>query len=170
LARIERAVAADVPEILSFIRALAEYERLADHVVATEEDLRESLFGPRPAAEVVFVRAGGERVAFALFFETYSTFLGRRGLHLEDLFVKPAHRGRGYGKALLVHLARVAVERGCGRFEWAALDWNAPAIAFYEKLGAVALDEWRTFRLTGASLEAVARLPQDGEDGGEVGG
>jgi GNAT superfamily N-acetyltransferase len=106
----------------------------------------------------VFVREGGERVGFALFFQTYSRFLGRRGLYLEDLFVKPEHRGRGYGRALLVHLARLAVARGCGRFEWAVLDWNAPAIGFYEKMGAVMLREWRTCRVTGERLDALARL------------
>ena len=157
-ALIERATAADVPDILSFVRALAEYERLADAVVATEEALRETLFGARPAAEVVFARVGDERVGFALFFETYSTFLGQRGLHLEDLFVKPEHRGQGHGKTLLAHLARVAVERGCGRFEWAVLDWNAPSIAFYKNLGAQPMDDWTTFRVTGAALTALARL------------
>ena len=155
---IESATVDDVAEILAFIRALAEYEHLSEHVVATEESLRESLFGERPAAEVVFLREGGERVGFAIFFQTYSTFLGRRGLYLEDLFVKPEHRGRGYGKALLVHLAGLAVARGCGRFEWAVLDWNAPAIGFYEKMGAVMLHEWRTCRLTGERLDALAGL------------
>jgi len=162
VADIEPATVADVPDILSFIRALAEYEHLAEHVVATEDALRASLFGPQPAAEVVFVREGDERVGFALFFETYSTFLGRKGLYLEDLFVKPEYRGRGHGRALLVHLSQEAVARGCGRFEWAALEWNTPAIGFYEKLGAVRLTEWRTFRLAGESLEALARLPQRG--------
>jgi GNAT superfamily N-acetyltransferase len=155
---IEPASAADVPEILAFIRALAEYERLSHAVVATEQALHESLFGERPAAEVVFVCAGDERVGFALFFETYSTFLARRGLYLEDLFVKPEHRGRGYGKALLAHLARVAVERGCGRFEWAVLDWNEPSIAFYKSLGAQPMDEWTTFRVTGDALQTLAQL------------
>ena len=154
---IERATAADVPEILAFIRGLAEYERLESSVVATEEKLRESLFGARPAAEVIFVRNGSERVGFALFFETYSTFLGQRGLYLEDLFVKPEHRGLGYGKALLVHLARLAVDRGCGRFEWSVLGWNEPAIGFYRRLGAQPMEEWHLFRLTGAPLEALAR-------------
>jgi GNAT superfamily N-acetyltransferase len=126
-------------------------------VVATEAGLHEALFGPRPAAEVVFARAGDARVGFALFFESFSTFVGRRGLYLEDLFVKPEHRGRGYGQALLVHLARLAVERGCGRFEWSALDWNAPAIGFYEKLGAERMTGWLLFRLSGGALEALAR-------------
>jgi len=154
---IESATRADVPEILSFIRALAEYEHLSADVVATEDGLRESLFGPHPCGEVVFARDGGVRVGFALFFHTYSTFLGRKGLYLEDLFVKPEHRGRGYGKALLQHLANVAIERGCGRFEWAVLHWNAPAIGFYEKLGARAMNEWTVYRVTGAALQALAR-------------
>jgi GNAT superfamily N-acetyltransferase len=156
--RIERATAADVPDILAFIQGLAEYERLLDNVVATEERLRDSLFGARPAAEVVFACAGDERVGFALFFETYSTFLAQRGLYLEDLFVKPEHRGQGYGKALLAHLARIALERGCGRFEWAVLDWNAPSIGFYKSLGARPMEEWTTFRLTGDALESLASL------------
>lgn len=153
---IERATAADVPDILAMIRGLAEYERLAHECVATEEGLRESLFGERPAAEVIFARAGGERVGFALFFTNYSTFLGRAGIYLEDLFVRPEHRGRGYGKALLVHLARLAVERRCGRLEWAVLDWNTPAIEFYKSLGAVPMHEWTVFRVTGPALETLA--------------
>jgi len=162
--RIEPATAADVAEILSFIRALAEYERLADRVVATEESLRASLFGERPAAEVVFARAGADRVGFALFFHSYSTFLGQRGLYLEDLFVKPEHRGRGHGKALLAHLARIAIERGCGRMEWMALEWNAPAIEFYRKLGATTLDDWRFFRLPGGRLRALAAGASSAEE------
>ena len=154
---IEPATVDDVPDILMFIRGLAEYERLTDRVMATEDKLRESLFGPRPAAEVVFARAGGDRVGFALFFETYSTFLGQRGLYLEDLFVKTEHRGHGYGKALLIHLARIAVARGCGRFEWSVLDWNEPAIGFYRSLGAQQMTEWNLFRLTGDPLVALAR-------------
>jgi GNAT superfamily N-acetyltransferase len=155
---IETATSADVPEILSFIRALAEYEHLSAEVVATEDGLRESLFGPHPQAEVVFVRdSGGDRAGFALFFHTYSTFLGRKGLYLEDLFVKPEFRGRGYGRALLEHLAKVAQARGCGRFEWSVLGWNAPAIGFYEKQGAVALKEWTVYRVTGAALDRLAR-------------
>lgn len=153
---IEPATAADVPEILSFIRALADYERLSAEVTATEDGLRESLFGARPAAEVVFAREGGERVGFALFFETYSTFIGRKGLYLEDLFVKPEHRGRGHGEALLRHLAKLAVARGCARLEWEVLGWNAPAIAFYEKLGGRAMKDWTLFRVTGGDLEGLA--------------
>jgi len=155
--RIESATADDVGDVLSMIRGLAEYERLADQVVATAEGLRESLFGPNPAAEVVFARVGSETVGFALFFHNYSTFLGQRGLYLEDLFVRPEQRGRGYGRALLMHLARLAVLRGCGRLEWAVLDWNAPAIAFYKSLGATPLDDWTVFRVTGDRLRELAQ-------------
>jgi GNAT superfamily N-acetyltransferase len=160
--RIEPARAEEAGEILAMIKALAAYERLSDRVVATEASLRESLFGDRPAAEVVFARVGGENVGFALFFHNYSTFLGRRGLYLEDLFVKPEHRGRGYGRALLAHLARLSVERGCGRVEWVVLDWNSPALAFYRSLGAESLDDWRVFRLTG---EGLRRLAEDSRGG-----
>ena len=153
--RIERATERDVPLILRLIKELAEYERMADEVIATEDSVRATLFGPRPAAEVVVGYAGDEPAGFALFFHNYSTFLARPGLYLEDLFVVPKFRGRGYGKALLVHLARLAVERDCGRFEWSVLDWNTPAIDFYKSLGAVPLDEWTVFRVTG---EALARL------------
>src|SRR5580698_8320285 len=121
----------DVPTVLALIRALARYEKLEHQVVGTEADLREHLFGPQPRAEVALVEDGGEIAAFALFFHNYSTFLCKPGLHLEDLFVLPEHRRKGYGRALLAHLAKLAVERGCGRFEWAVLDWNEPAIAFY---------------------------------------
>jgi GNAT superfamily N-acetyltransferase len=160
--RIEGARISDSAEVLAMIRALASYEKLSHEVVATEEALRESLFGERPAAEVVLARVGDETVGFALFFHNYSTFLGRKGLYLEDLFVKPEHRGRGYGRALLVHLARLGVERGCGRLEWAVLDWNASAIAFYRSLGAVPLDDWTVFRVTGDGLR---RLAETGERG-----
>jgi GNAT superfamily N-acetyltransferase len=152
---ITPATAADVPLLLVLIRALADYERLADQVSATEDRLRESLFGPRPAAEAVIGRLDGEPAGFALFFQTYSTFLGRPGMYLEDIFVKPECRGRGLGKALLRHVARLAVARQCGRFEWAVLDWNAPAIGFYRKLGAEVLADWRICRVAG---EALARL------------
>ena len=148
----------DVPAILSLITALAEYERLADHVVATEDDLTRWLFGDRPAAEVVIAWAGDEPVGFALFFHNFSTFLGRPGLYLEDLFVKPEWRGRGVGRRLLSHLAAIAMERGCGRFEWAVLDWNEPAIAFYRRMGAVVLDDWRVCRVTGEALATLASL------------
>jgi GNAT superfamily N-acetyltransferase len=154
--RIERATERDVPLILHLIKELAVYERMADDVVATEDRLRESLFGERPAAEVVVGYAGDEAAGFALFFHNYSTFLARPGLYLEDLFVVPKFRGRGYGKALLTHLARIAVERGCGRFEWSVLDWNEPAIGFYKKLGAKPLDTWTIFRVTGDALNKLA--------------
>ena len=147
---------ADVALILSFIRDLAEYERLAHEVVATEELLRETLFGERPGAEVVIAELDGAPVGFALFFHNFSTFLGRPGLYLEDLFVRPAARGHGVGRALLARLAAIAVERGCGRFEWAVLDWNEPAIGFYRKLGAVPLDDWTVQRVTGAALHRLA--------------
>lgn len=146
---------ADAPLILEFIRGIAEYEKLSHAVVATEESLRESLFRQR-AAEVLIAELDSEPVAFAVFFHNFSTFVGRRGLYLEDLFVKPEYRGRGVGRALLKHLARIAVERGCGRMEWIVLDWNAPAIKFYEQIGARPLDEWTTFRLTGEALENLA--------------
>lgn len=153
---IRRAEAHEVPLILSFIRDLAEYERLSHEVVATEKGLRETLFGPRPHAEVVFALLDGEPVGFALFFHNYSTFLGQPGIFLEDLFVRPQARGHGVGKVLLQWLARTAVERNCGRLEWNVLDWNEPAIGFYRKLGARPMDEWTTFRLTGAELQALA--------------
>ena len=138
------------------IQALAEYERLSHLCVATETDLRNALFGSAPAAEVVLGWEGPRPVAFALFFHNFSTFLGRKGLYLEDLFVQPAFRRRGYGRALLVYLARLAVDRGCGRFEWAVLDWNAPAARFYESLGATILPDWRITRVTGLALEKLA--------------
>jgi GNAT superfamily N-acetyltransferase len=153
---IRTATAADVPVIFQFIRGLAEYERLADEVTATEAGLKESLFGPRPAAEVLIAEAGPEPVGFALYFHNYSTFLGQRGLYLEDLFVKPAWRHRGVGRRLLAHLARLAVERQCGRFEWAVLDWNDPAIQFYRGLGAQPMEDWTVFRVTGEALTALA--------------
>ena len=158
--RIERATEHDVPVILQMIRDLAEYERMADEVVATENGLRESLFGARPDAEVIIAYADGQPAGFALFFQNYSTFLGRRGLYLEDLFVKPSFRGRGIGKRLLVELARLAVERGCGRFEWTVLDWNEPAIGFYKSLGAQSMDAWKIFRVTGDSLDRLANTAQ----------
>jgi GNAT superfamily N-acetyltransferase len=147
----------DVPTILRFIQALAEYERLSHEVVATEESLAQTLFGPRPEAEVVLIEVEGVAAGFALFFHNYSTFLSRRGLYLEDLFVLPEFRGRGLGKALLLHLAKIAVERNCGRFEWTALEWNTPAIRFYESLGASLKADWRIFRVTGEGLTAMAR-------------
>jgi GNAT superfamily N-acetyltransferase len=146
----------DVHVIGELIRALAEYERLSHEVTLDEAELRAHLFGERPYAEVVVAEDGGEVVGFALFFHNYSTFLGKPGLYLEDLFVKTEHRGAGHGKALLAHVARLAVERGCGRLEWSVLDWNEPSIAFYRSLGAVAMDEWTGYRLTGEALRALA--------------
>jgi GNAT superfamily N-acetyltransferase len=154
--RIEPATESQAPLILEFIRGLAEYEKLADEVVATEESLRRSLFGPRPDAEVVIAYADEQPAGFALFFHNYSTFLGRRGLYLEDLFVKPAFRGIGIGRALLRHLARLALDRGCGRLEWWVLDWNEPAIRFYEALGARPMSDWTIYRLSGPALAALA--------------
>ena len=156
LVTIRPATVDDVPLIAQLIRELAEYERLADAAVATEDGLREQLFGERPAAEVLIAEADGEPVGFALFFHTFSTFLGKRGLYLEDLFVRPAFRGSGLGKHLMATLARIAVQRDCGRFEWSVLDWNAPSIAFYRKLGATGMDEWTVQRLEGDALHALA--------------
>jgi GNAT superfamily N-acetyltransferase len=156
---IRRAEARDVPQILAFIRDLAEYERLSHECVATEQHLRDSLFGTRPHAEVVFACLDGEPVGFALFFHNYSTFLAQPGIFLEDLFVRPQARGHGVGKLLLQWLARTALERGCGRLEWNVLDWNEPAIGFYKKLGARPMDEWTTFRVTGAELQTLASAP-----------
>jgi GNAT superfamily N-acetyltransferase len=153
---IRAATAADLPAIAGLIRALAEYEKLAHAVTLDEGRLREHLFGPRPYAEALLAEDAGAIVGFALFFHNYSTFRGRPGLYLEDLFVIPEYRGRGHGKALLAALARLAVERGCARLEWSVLDWNAPAIGFYRKLGAVPLDEWTVYRLTDEPLEALA--------------
>ena len=154
--RIERATERDVPLILRLIKELAEYERMSDDVIATEDGLRRTLFGAHPAAEVVVGYAGAEPAGFALSFHNYSTFLGKPGLYLEDLFVVPTFRGRGYGKALLVHLAKIAVERDCGRFEWSVLDWNEPAIGFYKKLGATPMDAWKIMRVTGDALHRLA--------------
>jgi GNAT superfamily N-acetyltransferase len=141
------------------IRGLADYEKLSDLCVATEADLDAALFGARPAAEVILGWDGAIPVAFALFFHNFSTFLGRRGLYLEDLFVQPDFRGRGYGRALLIRLARLAVERGCGRFEWTVLDWNESAIGFYRGLGATVLPDWRITRVAGDALSALAAAP-----------
>ena len=145
----------DVPTILAFIKGLAEYERLASAVVATEAQLHATLFGQPRFAEVVIARIAGEPVGFALFFHNYSTFLAQPGIYLEDLFVLPDYRGAGVGRALLGHLAHLAIHRGCGRLEWCVLDWNEPAIAFYERLGARALGDWTTYRLTGEALERL---------------
>ena len=152
---IRLAQPADVRVILGLIRELAEYERAPQEVIATEDLLRENLFGLRPAAEVLLGEEKGEPVSFALFFHNFSTWMGRRGLYLEDLFVRPEARGKGYGRALLVRLAQIAQERECGRMEWAVLDWNEPAIKFYRKLGARPNDDWTIFRLT---RHGIARL------------
>lgn len=149
---IRAASSGDAPVILAFIRKLGEYERLSHEVVATEETLRATLFGPRPAAEVLIAEWEGAPAGFALFFHNYSTFLAQPGIYLEDLFVDVEKRGRGIGKALLICLAQVAVERGCGRLEWSVLDWNEPAIGFYKSLGAKPMDEWTIFRVTGDAL------------------
>lgn len=146
----------EVALVLGFIRELAEFEHLAHEVVATEEQLRQALFGLRPVAEVVFACVDREPVGFALFFHSFSTFLGRPGLYLEDLFVRPSQRGQGVGRYLLRWLARRALERGCGRLEWAVLDWNSAAIGFYRKLGAELKEEWKTCRVAGTALEALA--------------
>ncbi|MEN3939878.1 GNAT family N-acetyltransferase [Prosthecobacter sp. SYSU 5D2] len=150
------ATEADVPVILALIRELAEYEKLTHEVVATVEGLRETLFGPRPCAEALMGCVDGQAVGFALFFQNYSTFLARPGLHLEDLYVQPAHRGCGLGKTLITAVARIAQERGCGRYEWTVLDWNTPAIRFYESLGAEMKGDWRIMRVTGDALENMA--------------
>ena len=153
---IRTAVAADAGVILRFIRALAEYEKLSHMVVATEQSLREQLFGAKPAAESLIASLDGEDVGFALFFSSFSTFLGKAGIYLEDLFVLPTARGKGVGRALLAEVARIATARNGGRLEWAVLDWNEPAIGFYKKLGAVPMDEWTTYRVTGDALKRLA--------------
>lgn len=154
---IKKATKKDVPLILSFINELAEYERLSHEVVATEKLLRETLFGKRIVAESLIAFFDGEPVGFALYFHNFSTFLGRPGIYLEDIYVRPNMRSKGVGRAVLTYLARLAKERECGRFEWAALNWNEPAIKFYKNLGAVPLDEWTTFRLTGEALNNLAK-------------
>jgi GNAT superfamily N-acetyltransferase len=154
--RIVPATEKDTPVILSLIKGLAEYERLAHEVEATEEGIHESLFGDWPAAEVALAYVGSDVAGFALFFHNFSTFLGRHGLYLEDLFVVPEWRGKGVGKQLLAHIASIAESRNCGRMEWAVLDWNESAIAFYRRMGAHVLDDWRICRLTGHELRAAA--------------
>lgn len=153
--RITQATAADVPLILELIRGLADYERLSHQVTATEEKLRQTLFGPRPGAEVLLACSGDVCTGFALFFPNYSTFLAKPGIFLEDLYVRPEWRGKGIGKALLFRVAAIARERGCGRFEWEVLDWNEPSIGFYKSLGAVPMDEWTKYRVTGEALERL---------------
>jgi GNAT superfamily N-acetyltransferase len=153
---IRAAAAGDVPVILSFIKKLAAYEKLSDEVVATEQLLRETLFGAKPTAEVAIGYLENKPVGFVLFFHNYSTFLGRPGIYIEDLFVDEDFRGRGCGRALLLYVARLAKQRRCGRLEWAVLDWNEPAIGFYKKLGAVPMSEWTVFRVTGENLDKLA--------------
>jgi GNAT superfamily N-acetyltransferase len=154
---IRPAEAHELPLVLEFIRELAVYERLEHEVQATTADLAVALFGPRPFAEVVFACLEGEPVGFALFFQNFSTFLGKPGIYLEDLFVRPRARRHGIGRRLLAWLARTTLERGCARLDWAVLDWNLPSIGFYRSLGAVAQDEWTTMRVSGAALERLAR-------------
>ncbi len=153
---LRSATPADVPVILACIRGLAEYEKLAHEVVASEALLHEMLFGARPAAEVILAHSGDEPAGFALFFHNYSTFLSRPGVYLEDLFVFPRYRGRGLGRVLLSRLARIAVERGCARLEWSVLDWNESAIGFYRRLGALPMNEWTVYRMTGNALASLA--------------
>ncbi|MBZ5564140.1 MAG: GNAT family N-acetyltransferase [Acidobacteriia bacterium] len=155
---IRNATAGDVPLTVQFIRELAEYEKLADQVIATPDDLLRDGFSDRPYYRVVIGEWEGQPAGFALYFFNYSTFRGRPGLYLEDIFVRPAYRGKGIGKALLLHLARIAVAEGCGRFEWQVLDWNTAAINFYESLGAQVMKEWLTMRVTGEALAKLAAL------------
>ena len=153
---IRPATPPDVPLIIAFLNELATYEKLAHEVVATEADMHAALFGERPVIETVIGSLDGEPVGYALYFPTFSTFLGKPGLYLEDLYVRPAARGFGVGRKMLEHLARITVERGWGRLEWSVLDWNEPSIAFYKKMGAKPMDEWTVFRLTGEALEKLA--------------
>lgn len=154
--RIRSAAPADAALILSLIRELADYEKMLDQVTATEADLKTALFGPRPSAECLVAELDGKPAGFALFFHNFSTFLGKPGIYLEDLYVKPALRGKGIGKRLLAHLAALTLSRGCARFEWAVLDWNEPALGFYKVLGARTLDSWKIHRLTGEALRKLA--------------
>ena len=156
---IRAAAPGDVGELLRLIGELAEYEKLSHMAVGTPPMLHEALFGARPSCEALVAERGGRSVAFALFFTTFSTFLCQPGLYLEDLFVEPAHRGAGIGKALLRRLAALALERGCGRFEWRVLDWNEPSIRFYESLGATVMPEWQLVRMTGPTIAALAARP-----------
>lgn len=162
--RIEKASEADVSVVLALIKDLAAYEKMSGEVVATEDDIRRSLFSDSPSAEALIARLGSDAIGFALFFHNFSTFLGRPGLYLEDLYIKPAWRGRGYGRQLLAALARLAVERRCGRMEWSVLDWNDLAMKSYRRVGAAPLDEWTVWRLTGSALESLAAqaFPRDG--------
>ncbi len=155
--KIVTATIEDTPLILEFIKALAEYEKLPNEVTATEELLRETLFGNRKVAEVIIAYHDDVAVGFALFFHNFSTFIGKPGIYLEDLFVKPEYRGHGIGKALLKHIAKLAKERNCGRFEWSVLDWNELSIKFYKSLGAKPMDDWTMYRVTGDALTALAK-------------
>ncbi len=155
---IRTATPKDVPIICQLIRDLAEYERLSHEVVLSEDAMKEHLFGARPYAEVLLAEEGDEVVGFALFFHNYSTFVGKPGIYLEDLFVKPEHRSKGHGRALLTALAKIAVERDCGRMEWSVLNWNEPSIQFYKALGAIAMDEWTVYRLTGDALARAGKM------------
>jgi GNAT superfamily N-acetyltransferase len=156
---IRSATLADAELVLHFIKALAEYEKLSHIVTCDVEQLKRTVFGEHSNVEVIFGCEGNKEVSFALFFHNFSTFLGKPGIYLEDLFVLPAHRGKGYGKALMIHLAKLAVQRDCGRFEWSVLDWNAPSIDFYRSLGAVGMDEWTAQRVAGEALTALAARP-----------
>jgi GNAT superfamily N-acetyltransferase len=158
---IRPALREDTGRILAFIRELAEYERLTHEAVADETGLAAQLFGPTPRAEVLIAEVDGEAAGFALFFHNFSTFVGKPGLYLEDLFVRPAFRGLGLGKRLMMRLAKIALERDCGRFEWSVLDWNTPAIDFYRALGAIGMDEWTVQRVAGDALRALATDPSD---------
>jgi GNAT superfamily N-acetyltransferase len=153
---IEPGTERDIPLILEFVSGLAEYEKNLNKVQATPERIRETMFGPEPAAHVLFAHENGSAVGFAVFYYTYSTFVGLRGLYLEDLFVRPEARGKGVGRALLSYLARLAKEKNCYRIEWAVLNWNEPAIGFYEGLGAFPMDEWQVYRISGAALDQLA--------------
>jgi GNAT superfamily N-acetyltransferase len=154
--QIRNATESDIPMLLSLIKDLAQYEKLLPEVVTGEQELRESLFSKRPAAEALIGEGHGRPIGFAIFFHNFSTFLGKRGLYLEDLFIKPEFRKQGFGEEMLIRLAQIATERNCGRFEWAVLDWNESAIGFYKKLGARQMDDWRVFRLTGEALRNLA--------------
>jgi GNAT superfamily N-acetyltransferase len=155
--RIEPATQDDVPLILNLVKKLAAYERLSHEVVATEEDFTAALFGTPRVAEALLAFSGNQPVGFALYFSTFSTFVGRRGIYLEDIFVEPEHRGQGIGTALLTSIAKIACDRNCGRLEWSVLTWNEPSIGFYERLGAQRMEEWRVFRLAGTALNELAR-------------
>ncbi len=155
---VRQATRADVPVLLDLIRGLAEYEKLTDICVATEQGLEDMLFSEGVNAEALIAESDGAPVGFALFFHNFSTFLGRRGIYIEDIYVKPEFRGGGIGKAMLLHITRLANERGCGRVEWSCLDWNEPAIRFYKNIGAQPMDEWTLFRLTGDSLQRLGEI------------